>query len=334
MNKIICLLIRTLSVLILLPCAGFYAGATTIDVLETFDYPGSSFTRPQKINDLGVSAGLFIDGVTGASEGFRRSRSGQFSNPIVEPNDAAAFTEVRGINNRRIICGDYTGSDGLFHGFFLFHRNFLEFDISSSFEIVLGLNNASDSSGSFIDDSDGVQKGFVDIGGVITSVVVPGASATLTYQINDSNQATGYYIGGDGLTHGYLRDSSGTLTFPIDPPGSTGTILFGNNNSNWVVGRYSDEAGVTHGLFFTTPGDFVTFDFPGSTFTSLNGINADGFICGRYADATGLEHGFIARVTVTTGDKPSNTKSYTLPATVVRPANPAPSKGVAAVPAS
>jgi hypothetical protein len=332
MNKIIQLITRTLSVLILLPCAGYFARATTIDVITTFDYPGSSFTRPQKINDDGTVAGIFIDDATGFSEGFTRARSGKLSHPIVEPNDTVGLTEVRGINNIRRIVGDYTGTDGLFHGFIRNNAQFREFDISSSFEIVLGINNASDLSGSFIDDSDGVQKGFVDIGGTITSIAVSDASATLTYQINDSNQSTGYYIANsDGLTHGYLRDSDGSLTLPIDPSGSTGTILFGNNNANWVVGRYSDVAGLTHGLFFTDPSTLVTYDFAGSTFTSLNGINNNGYIVGRYADSSGLEHGFIARVTVTSDDQPNNSNFFRVPASALRTV--APAKGVAVVPA-
>ena len=333
MKKIIHLCFRTLSVLILLPCAGYFARASTFDVITTFDYPGSSFTRPQKITDGGTGAGIFIDDATGASEGFTRAQRGKFSRGIVEPNDTAGLTEVRGINNFRQICGDYTGSDGLFHGFFLDHRHFIEFDISASFEIVLGINNNSDSSGSFIDDSDGIQKGYVDIGGAITAVEVPVASATLTYMINDSNQSTGYYIDAtDGLTHGYQRDASGNLTFPIDPAGSAGTILFGNNNANQVVGRFADNSGITHAIFFTSPSNIETFDFTDSFFTSFNGINNNGYIIGRYADSTGLEHGLIVRVTVS-ADQPNNTKSY-IPAKLARPVSPAPAKGVPVVPAS
>ena len=78
----------------------------------------SLLTQPQKINDHGVIAGLFIDAATGATEGFFRSRSGQFSDPVVDPNDDSFFTELRGINNRRTICGNYNTSDGISHGFF------------------------------------------------------------------------------------------------------------------------------------------------------------------------------------------------------------------------
>jgi hypothetical protein len=317
------LFIHILAVLISLPLIGTVAQTATIEVLETFDYPGTgNQTLPQKINDHGVIAGIFIDPVTGASEGFFRSRSGRFSDPIIEPNDDSLITEVRGINNRRTICGDYDTSDGVAHGFFLSHTIFTGYDISSVFTLVLGINNPGDFSGTFIDDADGLQKGFVSIGGTVTGFSVPDAAATLAYQINTSNEVTGYYIANsDSLTHGYLRDSSGNLTFPIDPAGSTGTILFGNNDSNWVVGRYADASGITHGLFFMTPGDVLTFDFPGAAgFTSLNGINQQGYICGRYADAAGIAHGFLAKVNPNGTAQPNRNN---LPLVPVKPAHPA-----------
>jgi hypothetical protein len=130
------------------------------------------------------------------------------------------------------------------------------------------------------------------------------------------NEVTGYYIDVDGITHGYLRASDGTLTFPIDPDGSAGTILFGNNDSNWVVGRYADAAGITHGLFFMTPDDFLTFDYPGSAFTSLNGINQAGIICGRYVDDAGGVHGFLAKVHPNDTDEQKKTNN--LPAGPVK----------------
>jgi len=118
----------------------------------------------------------------------------------------------------------------------------------------------------------------------------------------------GYFIDGSEILHGYYRDASGALHFPIDPSGSTATVLFGPNDRNSVVGRYGDSSGVTHGLFFVPPNNFFTFDYPGTTFTSLNGINAKGVICGRYADASGIAHGFLARVKGTPPTTPAGTE--------------------------
>ena len=155
-------------------------------------------------------------------------------------------------------------------------------------------------------------KGLVSVDGTLSSFSVPAAAETFAYEINNSEELTvGYYIDGV-ILHGYYRDASGTLHFPIDPTGSTTTVLFRLNDKNWVVGRYANSAGATHGLFFIPPNRFATFDFPGSTFTSLNGINDKGVICGRYVDASGIAHGFLARITGTPPTSPAgpNMKAF------------------------
>ena len=115
-----------------------------------------------------------------------------------------------------------------------------------------------------LSDDDVTSQAFVSVGGTITSFSVPGAIATLAYQINNSKQlVVGYYIDSSGILHGYYRDANGALHFPIDPSGSVQTILFGDNNRNWVVGRYADASGVTHGLFFVPPNNFSLSIIPG-----------------------------------------------------------------------
>jgi len=260
--------------------------------------------------------------VAGAAQGFiYRVRAGKFSAAFHEPNDTGHFTQGRGINNKRRVCGEYlNGSDGTFHGYLLSHPDFVEFDVADTSDTIpLGINNAGDFVGTVI-LTDATQPAFVSLGGSVTTFAVPDATATLAYQLNTSNQITGYYIDASGITHGYTRDSDGNLTFPIDAPGSTGTILFGNNDSNWVVGRYTDASGATHGLFFITPDDILTFDYPDSTFTSLNGINKQGMICGSYLDAAGIFHGFVAKVNLKGASKPNTG----MPVAPVKPAHPSP----------
>ncbi len=267
----------------------------TIQVLETYDYPGASQTRPQKINDHNNVVGIFLD-ASGVSKGYVRFADGTFSDPLVDPNDTGNLTEARCNNNQDLVGGDYTDSGGIFHGFLLKGMNYKAFDISSTFTLVLGLNDAKAEAGSYIDDTTGVQSGYTDIGNTVTPIVIPNSANTLAYGINTSNAACGYYTDGtDGLTHGWLQDSRGRLRAPIDPAGSTGTIIFGLNDKNWIVGRYPDNSGVTHGFILIPPNQFVTFDYPGSTFTSFNGINKKKFISGRYTDVNGVDHGFIAK---------------------------------------
>src|SRR5437879_4063590 len=307
------IIISILAVLFVFPLMGTFAqqapNSGSIEVIMTFDYPGAgNLTLPQKINERGDVVGEFIDS-NGVTRAFVRFSDGSFSDPIVDPNDTVGFTEGRGINNSRTVCGDYATSDGNDHGFFLSGGTFTEYDVPGAvFTAVLGINNPADFAGTFIDGS-GIQQAFVSVGGTLTLFSVPAAVATLAYDINDSKRlVVGYYIDSAGILHGYYRDTNGALHFPIDPSGSVGTVLFGLNDRNWVVGRYADSSGVTHGLFFVPPNNFFTFDYPGSTFTSLNGISDQGNICGRYVDASGIAHGFLARVTGTPPTKEAGTE--------------------------
>jgi hypothetical protein len=310
------------------------ANSGSIEVITTFDYPGAgNLTLPQKINERGDVVGEFIDS-NGVTRAFVRFSDGSFSDPIVDPNDTVGFTEGRGINSSRTVCGDYATSGGNNHGFFLSGGTFTEYDVPGAVSTsVLGINDVADFTGSFSYGS-GIFQGFVSVGGTITSFSVPGAVLTLAYEINNSNQlVVGYYVDSSGI-HGYYRDANGALHFPIDPSGSTATVLFGLNDRNWVVGRYGDSSGATHGLFFIPPNNFFTFDYPGSTFTSLNGINAQGVICGRYADAAGIAHGFLARVRGTPPTEQAGAEMKAFDSrSLVTPLNPSPSAWGGAMPA-
>jgi hypothetical protein len=295
------IIISILAVLFVFPLIGAIAqqaaSSGSIEVISTFDYPGAgNSTLPQKISERGDIVGVFIDS-SAVTRAFVRFSDGSFSDPIVDPNDTVGFTEGRGINNSRIVNGDYLISNGTVHSFFLSNGTFTEYDVPNALQTnLLSINDAGDFTGTF-DPGSGIFQAFISIGGTLTSWSVPAAAATLAYEINNSNQlVVGYFVDSSGILHGYYRDASGALHFPIDPSGSVGTVLFGLNDRNWVVGRWADASGVTHGLFFVPPDNFFTFDYPGSAFTSLNGISDQGVICGRYVDASGIAHGFLALV--------------------------------------
>ena len=272
------------------------AATITIDVLTTFDYPGTgNLTRPQKINDAGEIAGEFVDS-SGVERGFVRFRNGSFSAPIAEPDDNGVFTDVRGINNSDTVCGYFVDPVNINHGFFLSGHTYTQFDVpDASNTYIDAINNAGDFCGRIVDNT-GIH-GYVSISSVITVFDIPAEPGPVdTFGLNNANQLVGDYYDASSIFHGYFRAADGTLTYPIDPPGSTGTTLFGINDRGWMVGRYSDSAGATHALFYQTLTRFVVFDYPGSTFTSFNGINRQGLICGRYLDSSGIEHGILARV--------------------------------------
>jgi hypothetical protein len=303
------IIISILAVLFVFPVMGTLAqqaaNSGSIEIITTFDYPGAGVsTLPQKINERGDIVGVFVSG--GVTRAFVRYNDGSYSDPIVDPNDTVGFTEGRGINNSRIVNGDYLISDLTTHSFFWSGGTFTDGDLPGTVQTdLLSINDAGDVTGGFVPDTSGIFQAFINHGGTITSWSIPGAVLTLAYEMNNSKHlVVGYFVDAGGTLHGYYRDASGALHFPVDPSGSTATVLFGLNDRNWVVGRYGDSSGATHGLFFTAPNNFFTFDYPGSTFTSLNGINDQGVICGRYVDATGIAHGFLARVRGTPPTQP------------------------------
>jgi hypothetical protein len=330
-----------LAVLFVFPLMGTFAqqasSAFSIQVITTFDYPGAgNNTLPQKINERGDIVGEFIDS-SGVVRGFVRFKNGSFSAPIVDPNDTVGFTEGRGINNSGTVDGDYVGSDGFVHSFFLSGGSFTEYDVPGTVQTnLLSINDNGNFTGAFDPDGSGIFQAFVSVGGTLTSFSVPdGAGGTFAYEMNNNKKLTvGYYIDASGILHGYYRDAAGTLHFPIDPSGSVGTVLFGVNNKGLVVGRYADSAGATHGLVFVPPSTFVTFDYPGSTFTSLNGISSQGNICGRYVDASGIAHGFIARAQGTPSANQAGAPGTPRnPSSVATALNPSPSAWGDAMPA-
>jgi hypothetical protein len=210
-----------LAVLFVFPLMGTFAqqapNSVSIEVIATFDYPGiGNLTEPQQINERGDVVGIFLDS-NRVSRAFIRFSDGSFSDPIVDPNDTVGVTEGRGINNSGTFCGDYVGSDGNFHGFFLSAGTFTEYDINGApapSTLVLGINDSATFAGAFsLTGPNGTHQGFVSVGGTITSFGVPGANSTFAYKINNSNQLVGYYIDSSGIVHGYYRDANGALHF-------------------------------------------------------------------------------------------------------------------------
>jgi cell division septation protein DedD len=296
-------LVYILAVLITLPLVGTVAQAQTITVLQRFDFHGfgvnPTATVPHKISDQGDLIGTVVD-VSGKQQGFiYKYRLGKFSAPFSDPNDTGNDTQGRGTNILRHSVGEYlNGTDGTFHGYLLTHPTFINFDVVGAVDTIpLGINNNGDFVGTCTLPNL-AQPAFASLSQHVNTFAVPGATATLAYQINDSNQIIGSYIDASMISHGFTRDSAGNLTFPIDVPGSTETMLFGNNSLNWGVGRYTDASEVTHGLYFITPDQILTFDAPyaDSTFTSIDGINKNGQACGSYVDTAGITHGLVLQV--------------------------------------
>ncbi len=268
--------------------------APTFQLLVTFDYPGSSLTIPHGINQRGDVAGEFSD-ISGA-HGFVRYHNGTFGPPLTDPNDPAGETFAFDLN-RRAVLGIYVDLNTFFtHSFLLVNGSYNDIDLPGTVSTTaIGLNSSSDYCGSF-DDGSGAMQAFVNIAGEVTDFVVPGATFTSANAINDRGSVAGVYQLGDANNHGFIRDASGNLTFPIDYPGAANTILRGINGNGWIAGGYVDSALVQHGFVFRPPHGFASYTYPDAIFTTFEGINDHNQICGQYKDAAGRRHGFILQV--------------------------------------
>src|SRR5262249_11981813 len=142
--------------------------SVSIRVITTFDYPGTgNSTFPQKINDTNDIVGGYVDS-SGGTRGFVRFSDGTLCAPIVDPNDTCNTTRATGINNSRLICGDYHVGGVLCFansgGFFLMGHTFSNFNaFGSSFTTLGGVNNVGDFAGSYFDGRV-TTFGFVSLG--------------------------------------------------------------------------------------------------------------------------------------------------------------------------
>ena len=135
-------------------------------------------------------------------------------------------------------------AEGRFSGFFDFHHRLLGIRDQVSGSERPGTReqgprerkNSGQVSG-YYDNRSGSQ-GFIDTGGVFTTVNTPGASGvTNVYGINDSGQVVGFSGNGSFGCPGFI-DTGGIFTTVCDPSSPPGQVTtpFGINDSGQVVG--------------------------------------------------------------------------------------------------
>lgn len=151
-----------------------------------------------------------------------------------------------------------------------------------------------------------LERGFVESGGVFTTIDGPSAVYTNVYKINNSGQVVGDYSNGPSSSnhHGFIY-SSGVFTTIDDPFATNGTAVTGINNSGQAVGTYVDSTG--NHCFIYSGGIFTLINFPSFAYNAdVWGINDNGQVVGQYVDANSVHHGFVDSGGVfTTIDDPS-----------------------------
>jgi len=147
----------------------------------------------------------------------------------------------------------------------------------ASTTLLSGINNNGDIVGSYLNSGSFTIHGFVDKGGVFTTVDPPGTVFTEAYAINDSDAIVGSFSNDNQTNQGFLLQSSTYTT--IDFPGAINTWCYGINNAGQIVGFYEDASFITHG-FELSGTTFTTIDVSPGTSTFARGINNNGDIVG------------------------------------------------------
>ena len=91
--------------------------------------------------------------------------------------------------------------------------------------------------------------GFIDKGGVFTSLDFPGATETQAAGINAADEVVGLYVDASSVEHGFILN--GGVYTQLDPPQSTSTIAFGVNDAGTISGSYTDASNNDHGFLYS-----------------------------------------------------------------------------------
>lgn len=242
------------------------------------------------------------------------------------------FNQLLGINNSNVIAG-YFGDGTIVpnNGYTLtLPSSYTNENFPGSLQTqVVGINNNASPTtvGLWVDDS-GVIRGFVDQGGIFTSVTNPnGSTGNQLLGVNDNNVAAGSYTDSNGNAQGYLYNIATMAFTSIMDPSGMATTATGINNAGIVTGFYQDAMGNVHG-FIDNGGTFTTEDDPDGTNTMFLGLNNLGLFVGSYVDQDGETHGFIFNMNTSTWqtiDDPnaSSTSAFGVTGTTVNGINDA-----------
>lgn len=270
-----------------------------------------TFNQLLGINNAGVIAGYFGDGVIVNNNGFTYS-NGTFTAENVPGTDQ---TQVVAINNT-VTGGTYQtagfsviNASGLNQGFTKVGGTFTNVNgPGSTFTQVLGLNDHNQAVGFYM-TAVGVTNGFTySLSSTnVTTLAVPaawGATAVTAAGINNGGTIVGFFTNASG-TAGFI-DANGTYTSPTDPLGAN-PMFFGINNLGQVVGTDTAADGSSEGFVYDMntgtwtrvidPFEMTTPDGFGISGTILNGINDLGQLVGFYAGPNGNVDGLLVDTT-------------------------------------
>jgi probable HAF family extracellular repeat protein len=202
-----------------------------------------------------------------------------------------------GINDARLVTGEYTDSSNNLHGFAWQDGLLQTVDYPGSTETGLDVaNNRGVVAGDYTDGVDDTWYAatYSFRGGTWTILPnIPNYSNNEAFAINDSGLVVGEAFGVN-IAESWMWDPSSQSYSPIVVPGSAqnSTGVDALNDKGQVVGWYTDSSGMTHG-FLKEGETYTTIDPPDSTYTLANSINNSGTIVGAWLGPYGWWGGFV-----------------------------------------
>jgi hypothetical protein len=175
--------------------------------------------------------------------------------------DPRVITENQliGVNNANLAVGFYNDIHGDSHGYtYDIKTNTFSADINDPnavSTVTAAINNSGEIAGFFTDKNTGAIQGFIEKGGVFTTISAPGAAETELLGINDNGLAVGFECAVAGCSggpqHGIIYDTLTNTFTTLDPPGSMATTFNGLNDRGQIVGFFVDGTGNTDGVLGT-----------------------------------------------------------------------------------
>lgn len=226
--------------------AGFHGAVTaqgfTLTLPSTFtnqNFPGAMTTMVTAINGAGSTAGIYVD-VSGTTHGYT-DIGGTF---MTVDQPGTVFNQALGINDGNTTVGyssatdpaGMTGQTAYSQSGDLFKNINLLLPANDNSQAV-GINNADNIVGFYM-PSPTTSIGFLDMGGMISTLDPFGSTFTQALGISNSGEIVGFYTDAGGQQHGYT-DMGGLFT-AFDPTGSVNTTINGVNDLGQIVGFYTD----------------------------------------------------------------------------------------------
>ena len=295
--------------------------AATIGTVTADGYTFTNFDFPNSGN--AAAAGTNVNGIANNGDvvGFSLDNNGALTNYLQTPNGTITALNLNsltamafGVNSAGDVVGQLNDA-----AFFLPPGGSPQTLTPPAGATAFGINDQGNIVGQF--SLGAANPGFYLAGSGAQSFVEinspSGPDIVNAQGINDNGEIVGFYVGNDGLYHGFDANiqnaGNGLLTGTAiaDPtipniPGEPGaTFVFsqilGINDNGIAVGYFGDSTASEHGFLYNTNTGIYTFlDDPAEQFgngvevTQITGINNAGEITGFYSDGSAVFHGFVA----------------------------------------